>query len=189
MAVRQYSLRKDGNTRLSENFLVREFASRDGSDKILIEEALVSLLQQLRDHFQTPIIINSGFRTPAHNRAVGGSAASLHLRGAAADIVVRGVAPLEVARRAEQMNIGGIGLYQGFVHVDTRFNSVRWDNRGTQMLLVAGFGGSFYNTTPAAVGAASTAVDISAEPAVAIDAANLVAERMFTVNGEKLPFG
>ena len=43
-------------------------------------------LEPLRDHCQKPIIINSAYRTPAANKAAGGSPSSLHLEGLAADI-------------------------------------------------------------------------------------------------------
>ena len=46
MAVNTYSVSSDGNDRLSANFTVREFASRDGADTVLIDEELVDVLQQ-----------------------------------------------------------------------------------------------------------------------------------------------
>lgn len=51
-----------------------------------IKYLAVNLLQPLRDHFG-PIHINSGYRSPALNKAVGGSASSFHAFGMAADIV------------------------------------------------------------------------------------------------------
>ena len=47
--------------------------------------------------------INSAYRTPAHNKAVGGATGSQHVKGTAADIVVAGAAPLEVAQYAEYL--------------------------------------------------------------------------------------
>ena len=44
----------------------------------------------------------------------------------AADIVVKGVKPLEVARYTESIGIKGIGLYSSFVHVDTRTRKSFW---------------------------------------------------------------
>ena len=68
-----YSRRKDGNALLSRSFRVREFACRDGSDPLFVDSALVQLLQSIRDHFGAPVVITSGYRTAAHNRAVGGA--------------------------------------------------------------------------------------------------------------------
>jgi hypothetical protein len=47
----------------------------------------VNLLDPIRDQFG-PVIVNSGFRSPAVNKAVGGSSTSDHLKGMAADIVL-----------------------------------------------------------------------------------------------------
>ena len=44
--------------------------------------------EPLREHFGIPIIISSGYRCPALNRAVGGVPNSQHLIGEAADIVL-----------------------------------------------------------------------------------------------------
>lgn len=44
------------------------------------------ILQPVRDKFGKPITVNSGFRCPALNRAVGGVATSEHLTGNAVDI-------------------------------------------------------------------------------------------------------
>ena len=44
------------------------------------------VLEPLRVHFNCPIIIGSGYRSPALNKAVGGVANSQHMTGEAADI-------------------------------------------------------------------------------------------------------
>jgi len=87
------------------------------------------------------VTISSGFRTEAHNRRVGGATNSQHLRGTAADITVRGVAPLAVAQFAEHLGMGGIGLYATFTHVDTRAARARWDQRSGRPVNVSGFPG------------------------------------------------
>lgn len=73
MAFKQYSLAKDGAKQLSPAFKVREFRCRDGSDAIMIDQTLVVLLQAIREHFNKPITITSGYRTATHNTAVGGA--------------------------------------------------------------------------------------------------------------------
>ena len=60
--AKKYSKAKDGNKQLSTNFKVREFACKDGSDAILIDDELVKLLQKIRDHFGKPVVINSAYR-------------------------------------------------------------------------------------------------------------------------------
>ena len=73
MATKQYSLAKDGAKQLAPGFRVREFRCRDGSDTIMIDQTLAVLLQAIREHFNKPITITSGYRTAAHNTAVGGA--------------------------------------------------------------------------------------------------------------------
>ena len=133
--IRQYSLAKDGAKLLAPDFRVREFRCKDGSDEILVDEALVLLLQCIREHFGKAVTITSGYRTPAHNAKVGGSKSSQHLLGRAADIRVQGVSVEDVAAYAESLmpDWGGVGRYpvkagraKGWVHVDTRPNKSRW---------------------------------------------------------------
>ena len=138
MAIKQYSLKKDGAKQLSPAFRVREFRCRDGTDTILIDEGLVVLLQCIREHFGKPVHITSGYRTAAHNAAVGGSKSSQHLLGRAADFYVEGVDVAAVAAYAETLlpSRGGIGRYPkdaahpkrrtGWVHIDTRADKSRW---------------------------------------------------------------
>lgn len=123
MAVKVYSLKTDGGKKLSENFKVKEFRSRDGADKIMIDEKLVTLLQKMRDKFGV-INISSAYRTAAYNKKVRGVANSQHLYGLAADITIADNSRLtEAAQYAEKIGFSGIGLddkYQNFLHLDTR---------------------------------------------------------------------
>lgn len=141
--VKTYSVKKDGSTYLSDNFKVKEFACNDGSDTVLIADELVSLLQKIRDHFGVAVTINSGYRTSSYNKKVGGASNSQHVKGTAADIVVKGVDPPTVAQYAEYLmpNSGGIGVYQTFTHVDVRTNRSRWDNRSGKEVVVSGWPG------------------------------------------------
>ena len=135
MAIKEYSLAKDGAKQLSPAFKVREFRCRDGSNTIMIDQTLVVLLQCIREHFGKAVTITSGYRTAAHNKAVGGAKSSQHLLGRAADIQVAGVSVEDVAAYAERLmpDWGGVGRYpvkagrtKGWVHVDTRAKKSRW---------------------------------------------------------------
>ena len=113
MEIKQYSLKADGKKKLSPNFTVYEFRCRDGSDVVMIDESLVVLLQCIREHFGKPITITSGYRTAAHNAAVGGAKSSQHLLGRAADIQVAGVSVEDVAAYASLLpGWGGLGRYR-----------------------------------------------------------------------------
>jgi uncharacterized protein YcbK (DUF882 family) len=123
-----YSKAKNGNWKLSENFKVKEFACKDGSDSIFISLELVEILQKIRTHFGKAVTVTSSYRTADHNRTVGGSTYSQHLYGMAADIKVKETNPKEVAAYAESLltDTGGIGIYSTFIHVDVREKKARW---------------------------------------------------------------
>lgn len=120
--------RKGKTIRLSKNFKSTEFDCKGSKccAMTLIDSLLVAYLQRIRNHFNKPIVINSGYRCAPHNRKVGGARASRHLQGKAADIVVKGIAPKEVAKYAESIGVRGIGLYSTFVHIDTRSSKAFW---------------------------------------------------------------
>lgn len=89
--------------RLSKNFTLAELtkseaALRKGLDNTpsltVIDnlQALVdNVLQPVREHFQLAVKVNSGYRSPEINEAVGGSKTSDHCKGMAADIEIPGV--------------------------------------------------------------------------------------------------
>ena len=121
MTIQTFSLRVDGEKKLSENFKVKEFKCNDGSDKILIDVDFVrTKLQDIRTHFGMPVTINSAYRSEAYNAKVGGAKASYHMKGQAFDIVVKGHTPQEVARYAQSIGIKGVIQYNTFTHVDSR---------------------------------------------------------------------
>ena len=66
--VKSYSFKTDGEKQLSPHFKVREFACNDRSDKVLISDELVALLEKIREHFGRPMAIASGYRTTTHNK-------------------------------------------------------------------------------------------------------------------------
>lgn len=141
--VKTYSVKKDGSTYLKPNFKVKEFACNDGSDTVLISDELVDLLQKIRDHFGVAVTISSGYRTSSYNKKVGGVSNSQHVKGTAADIVVKGIDPLTVGQYVEYImpGHGGIGVYQTFTHVDVRTSRSRWDQRSGKEVVVDGWPG------------------------------------------------
>ena len=129
MALKAYSVAKDGTKYISKNFRVREFRCQDGSDPVFIDDDLVAILQQIRDHFGKAVTITSAYRTASHNKKVGGATYSQHLYGTAADIKVSGVAASAVADYAEALlpTSGGVGRYSSWTHVDVREVKTRWN--------------------------------------------------------------
>jgi len=125
--------------RLTKNFTKREFKSRDGApmpEGVLTNiKELASNLQVLRDFLGEPIRINSAYRSPAHNKAIGGVKNSQHVLGRAADIKVKDIETKDLYLIIEslildgKMKDGGLGLYDTFVHYDIRESKARWDYR------------------------------------------------------------
>lgn len=161
MAVKTYT--KGSKTSLSKNFKVSEFAchGKGCCSTVMIDDQLVAYLQKIRDHFGKSITITSGYRCPTHNRNVGGATASRHAKGQAADIVVTGIKPAEVAKYAESIGVLGIGLYETskdghFVHIDTRTSKSFW--YGQAQAYRSTFGGvkTTVSTTPSKAPSASS---------------------------------
>lgn len=123
--------------KLTENFSLPEFASKDGTafpfDVIKNLEELAKNLQVLRDHFAKSITVTSGYRSITHNLKIGGEKNSFHVKGMAADIKIDGVSPrlvynaIELLIKDGKMKEGGLGLYNSWVHYDIRGKRIRWD--------------------------------------------------------------
>ena len=126
MSVKTY--KKGKKTKLSDNFNCVEFdcKGKNCCAETKIDEKLIQYLQQIRNHFKKEVIINSAYRCSKHNSEVFGAKNSFHLKGQAADISIKDVAPLKVAQYAEQIGIKGIGHYDSFTHIDTRSNKSFW---------------------------------------------------------------
>jgi len=97
-------------TQLSANFSLHEMtksetALRMGFDNTPDEAATENLrllcemvLQPVRDHYGKGVKVNSAYRSPESNAAVGGSKTSDHCKGMAADIEIPGVANADLAQ-------------------------------------------------------------------------------------------
>jgi len=142
VAILKLSKKRNGKQKISVNFAVSEFACNDGSDKIIIDEKLVQILQAIRNHFGKPITITSAYRNKKYNRKIGSGDYSLHTTGKAADIHIKGIPPIEIAKYAEKLGALGVGYYPDlkFVHVDTRTKKYFWIKR-SRYTTVATHGG------------------------------------------------
>ncbi|WP_313138197.1 YcbK family protein [Paracoccus jeotgali] len=102
------------------NFSPAEIACR-GTGKITINEDALDRLQELRVMLGKPMIVNSAYRSPEHNKAVGGAKASQHLNGCAFDISMANHDPASFIAMARKAGFKGIGTYprSNFVHIDT----------------------------------------------------------------------
>ena len=126
-------------TKLTKNFNLSEFESKDGSkmpDDVLENVKVHAYnLQTIRDFCNATVTINSAYRSPSHNKNIGGASKSQHLTGNATDITVKGFSPDQVADiiegliRIDAIEEGGVGRYNTFTHYDRRGYKARWDNR------------------------------------------------------------
>jgi zinc D-Ala-D-Ala carboxypeptidase len=101
------------------SFSPAEIACR-GSGSIRIHPAALDKLQALRDRLGKPLIVRSAYRSPEHNRAVGGARASKHMEGTAFDIAMSNHDPAAFEAAARAIGFRGFGTYprSGFMHID-----------------------------------------------------------------------
>lgn len=83
---------------------------------------LAEAFEALRAEIGLPLVVLSAYRTPAHNKAVGGAKDSQHVQGRALDLLPpKGWNALQLAAVARRIpQVRGLGVYEGFVHVDVR---------------------------------------------------------------------
>ena len=101
------------------SFSMRELGCRH-CHSVLIDIRAVDKLQSLRDMMAQPLTVNSAYRCPEHNKAVGGSPKSYHLQGKAFDIALTpGIDQEQLRAVAVKAGFTGFGIYPTFIHVDT----------------------------------------------------------------------
>jgi len=125
--------------RLSPHFFLSELVASTTADLLHLDNTpapellprlilLAEMLERIRSTLNVPIIITSGYRSPAVNSAVGGVTSSAHTKGHAADFVAPryGTASAVAATLAPLVSVLGIGqiILEGvkgrqWVHVST----------------------------------------------------------------------
>ena len=110
---------------LSPHFKLEEFLSPDSRfvppDVLENLKRLCARLEEVRKHLgDKPLIITSGYRTPEHNKKVGGASRSFHLYGMAADFVVPGMSPQKVQTLLDDWWEGGMEYAPRWTHLDIR---------------------------------------------------------------------
>jgi hypothetical protein len=113
-----------------KDFSPEEIACR-GTGELLIDTDAMDKLQALRTKLGRPIIINSGYRSPPHNHAVGGAKGSKHMEGIAFDGRMDNQNPQQYMAAARAVGFNGIGEYPelGFCHVDARKAPANWTGK------------------------------------------------------------
>lgn len=138
MNKRRYVL-ADFETKITENFRVKEFACKDNTPYLDLDLDEVQALQDIRNYKQCPIIIVSEFRSENHNIICGGAKTSKHLTGDAIDFRFNDE---NTSRLVDciltlyyKYNYKRIGLYinrgnKDFIHFDNGDNKAIWVNDG-----------------------------------------------------------
>jgi uncharacterized protein YcbK (DUF882 family) len=116
--------------KISDNFGLWEFACHDGTQvPVFLQGGLYRLvlgvLEPLRKELGRPVSVISGYRTPGYNAKINGAPQSAHMTAEAADIRAGDPAALHLTvlrmhKEGRLPELGGVGVYPGWVHVDVR---------------------------------------------------------------------
>lgn len=124
--------------KLSDNFTLEEFTYSDtakvkkidnipGDNEVKsLKNLVVKLLQPLRVKYGKPMTVNSGYRCPNLNKAVGGVATSQHVKGEAADIKCSDPYALEKVLKESGLDFDQCIVYptKKFVHLSLKLEGV-----------------------------------------------------------------
>ena len=117
------------------NFKISEFLKSDTAAKNNINnipdfnsldnilDLIINCMQPIRNLFNLPVIITSGFRCQKLNKIVRGSANSQHLVGCAADFKIKSLTPDKIIQKIKNSNIEYdqlINEYDKWVHISYR---------------------------------------------------------------------
>ena len=135
--VKTYYKSKSGENKVSTNFKVREFASKDGADKLLIDNDILPILERFREYVEAPVTINSAYRTSSWNKKQGGASNSYHLYGRAFDIPLKSsyknlTSVDMMCKFFNSLGLKGIIKYGTFVHIDTRTSKYHATSAGAR---------------------------------------------------------
>jgi uncharacterized protein YcbK (DUF882 family) len=121
------------STYVTPHFLFSEMSCHDGTPvpdelKPNVRRLCSELLERIRSRWGGAIVVISGYRSPAYNRAVGGAKHSQHVLGTAADIRCANLDDLPrlkflidtMIKGGELPALGGYGVYANWLHVDCR---------------------------------------------------------------------
>ena len=141
--------------KLTKNFSLEELTASATAARLGIDNTpndlqlqnlrrLAELLQQVRDHFNAPVFINSAFRNKALNDACGSSDKSQHLLGCAADLRISGISPRQGVQAIQKSGIlfdQIICEYDSWIHISVsnhpsdppRQNALTIDKKGVRV--------------------------------------------------------
>lgn len=109
----------DPALQLAPNFRLDEMAQLHKGRYAVVQPHAVERLQALRDTLG-PLVINSGYRSPAYNASVGGVTNSRHMFGDAFDLDPVNVTVQRLSQECYAEGAGYVGVYDTFAHCDWR---------------------------------------------------------------------
>lgn len=134
MTTKKYTAKEVETLVLAPHFKAKEFACSHCGE-LIINSELVDKIEQLRMVMNAPIQVTSAYRCPTHNRCVGGSSSSFHIKGMALDIgMYNKFNGVEVFNEAVKI-FPRVGLYQSnragfcYIHVDISDSNLYWLSR------------------------------------------------------------
>ncbi len=111
----------DPDAEIAPNFVMEELAQNWKGRWAVVQPHLVSHLQALRDTMDSPLSVNSGYRSPAYNTSIGGVTYSRHQYGDAADIGADGWSVEDLGDLCTAAGAAYVGLYENsHTHCDWR---------------------------------------------------------------------
>ena len=138
-------IKKGDTAQITKNFNAKELFSKSfpAPSEHFLSDQVVNAAQFIRDYVNSPVKINSSYRTVVHNSSIGGAKRSQHLKGTALDLSFSNENILlqlhqSILKKDAFLNqligtgINGVGLYDRFIHIDSRPGPFTfWDKRIT----------------------------------------------------------
>jgi len=138
----------DFNIKLSENFRLIEFVRSQTAIRLDIDNTpqfphihclrvlCKYTLEPIREYFNKPIIISSGYRSPELNRAIGGAKYSRHIYGKAADFYIHNIPPQEIFNSIIQLQQNNLVDFEtlilefnSWIHISRSTNKYKNTNK------------------------------------------------------------
>lgn len=107
------------------HFRPEEMADRD-SGELVVVPAFMDWLEGLRHVFGKPMVITSGYRTPAHQWEITGRREGAHVDGMAVDVLINGADAFRLEKLAFAMDVMGVGRQQKGPHEKRYVHLDRW---------------------------------------------------------------
>lgn len=106
-------------TQISQHFTREEFEC-PCCHSAPMDPVFIVTVDNVRRKADMPMHVNSGYRCPAHNKAIGGKPDSSHLRGNAGDFRAEdSITRHKIVNAAILCGVTRIGIGKTFVHLDT----------------------------------------------------------------------